>query len=139
MAHAIIVIEIGGKQRTVCFNNHAVMFIGKACKCDPIDIEAEIMKIATENGLRALAIVIYGGLCGWYEREAIFDHDGVTLKDVTGWIGDANVDEFASVWNVFAEALALPRATEKQIKEYENKLASGEIKKKTKKPKTSVH
>lgn len=139
MAHATIVIELGGQKRTVCFNNHAVMFIGKACKCDPINIEAEIMKIAEDNALRALSIVIYGGLAGWFEREAIFDHAGVTLKSVLGWVGDANVDEFTSVWEVFAEALKLPRATEDQIREYEKKVASGEIKKKKKPHKTLIH
>ncbi len=105
------------------------MFMGEACKCDPSLVDKEIAKIGAKAPLRALTFVIYGGLMGYLEQEAIYDHD-ITLKTVSKWVGDANVDEFSSVWMKFTEATGIPMATQKQIKEYEAKLESGEIKKK---------
>jgi hypothetical protein len=128
MAHGVTVINIGGQERTVCFNNHSLMFIGKACNCDPALIDKEIMNVAAINELRALTFIIYGGLMGCLESEAIYIHD-VTLQSVSKWVGDANVDEFTSVWAVFTDTLKLPKATAKQIKEYEKKLAAGTEKK----------
>ncbi len=121
MAHGITVVSIGGKKRTICFNNHALIFIGQACKCDPALVDKEIARVGELNPLRALTFIIYGGLMGFLESEAIYDHD-ITLKQVSQWVGDANVDEFASVWATFVEATGIPKATQKQIKEYEASL-----------------
>lgn len=134
MAHGITVIQLGGEKRTICFNNHSIMFIGRACKCDPANVDKEIMKVAEENPLRALTFLIYGGLMGWLESEAIYDHN-ITLKQVSTWVGDADVEEFNGVWDVFMDTLKLPKATEEQIKEYEAEIAADPTKKKNPKKK----
>lgn len=136
MAHGVTVIKLGGEKRTICFNNHCIMFIGQACKCDPAQVDSEIMKIAEKNPLRALTFLIYGGLMGYLESEAIYDHD-ITLKQVSTWVGDADVEEFNGVWDVFMDTLKLPKATQEQIREYEASLAEDPTKKKPKQKKSN--
>lgn len=120
MAHGIIVINLGGEKRTVCFNNHSLIYLGQLLKCDPADIMDKVGEIGDLNPLRLLTFVIYAGLMGYKESIAEYIHD-ITMPNVALWVSEANEDEFASVWETFSQALGIPKATAEQVKEYEKK------------------
>ncbi len=120
MAHGITVINIGGEKRTVCFNNHSLIYLGNLLGCNPADIMDKVGEVGDLNPLRLLTFVIYAGLMGYKESKAEYIHD-ITMPNVAQWVSDANEDEFLGVWDVFSKAMGIPKATEEQVKEYEKK------------------
>lgn len=123
--HGITIIQLGGEKRTVAINMHCLMFLSKELKCNPDEIDSKITEACSINPLRGLTLIIYCGILGYLESEATYIHD-ITLKKVSTWVGNANVDEFKSVWDTFSEVMQIPKASQEQIdaysKKYEDKL-----------------
>jgi hypothetical protein len=126
--HGITTIELGGEKRIIAINMHCLIFLSKELKCNPDEIDEKIREVCIINPLRGLTYIIYCGLLGHLESEAIFLHD-ITLKQVSTWIGDAPGNEFKSVWDTFSDVMAIPKATQEQIDEYakraEEKIKAG--------------
>lgn len=120
MAIGIINVNIGGEPRIICFNNHSLIYLGKQLGCDPAQVMSKVGEIGDENPLRLLTFVVYAGLMGYLESRAIYVHD-VTIQNVAMWVSEAKEDEFVSVWSAFSDAIGIPKATEKQVEEYEKK------------------
>lgn len=129
--HGITIVELGGEKRTLAFNMHFFQFLCKQLKCNPDEVIAKLAEVGTEYPLRSLTIVIYCGLIGFLETEAIYIHD-ITLKQVSKWVGEANVNEFQSVWDTFSEIMEIPKASQEQIDAYVKKHAPKEKKKTSK-------
>jgi len=123
MAHGITNVKIGGQERTICFNNHSLIYLGKQLSCDPANVMSKVSEIGDENPLRLLTFVIYAGLMGFMEREAIYVHD-ITMKNVAKWVSEADSEEFTSVWDTFSDAIGMPKATPEQVEAYEKKKKS---------------
>lgn len=126
--HGITIVELGGEKRTLAFNMHFFQFLCKQLKCEPHEVVLKIADIGEDIPLRAVTIVIYCALIGHLETEAIYIHD-ITLKQVSKWVGDANVNEFQSVWDTFSEIMEIPKASQEQIDAYVKKHAPKEKKK----------
>lgn len=119
--HGVTVIELGGEKRTVSFNMHCFMFLSKELKCNPDEIDVKIGEQCSINPLRGLTTIIYCGILGYLESEAIYVHD-ITIKQVSKWVGDADSDEFKSVWDCFSDAMNIPKASQEQIDAYAKKM-----------------
>jgi hypothetical protein len=118
--HGIVVVELGGEKRTLALNMHFLMFLSKTLKCNPDEIREKVLEACEVNQLRGLTFIIYCGILGYLETEAIYEHD-ITLKQVSKWVGEANLNEFTSVWEAFSEIMEVPKATQEQIDEYVKK------------------
>lgn len=126
--HGIVVIELGGEKRTIAFNMHSLMFLSAVLKCNPDEITEKINASCAINPLRGLTQIIYCGLIGYLETEAIYDHD-ITIAKVSKWVGESDANEFKSVWDAFSDIMGIPKATQDQIDEYVKKHET-ELKKK---------
>jgi hypothetical protein len=118
----ITTINLGGQQRTLSFKNNFILLLGVNLGVDPIDAPKKIEEYCVAGQvMRALTIITYCGIVASFERQYIFDH-GITIAKVSEWCDDADQNEFTSVWDSFAEIMGIPKATEKQIKAYEDRL-----------------
>ena len=79
MAHGVRVIKLGGEERVVDLNLHAMTTLLKELKCDLNELPAKMAEIGAEYPIRAMGYVVYAGLIGHKEAEAEFIHD-ITLK-----------------------------------------------------------
>jgi len=128
--HGISVVELGGEKRTLAFNMHCMMFLSQTLKCNPDEIDKKINQACAVTPTRGLTIIVYCGLMGHLEAEAIYDHD-ITLKQVSTWIGNADFNSFKSVWDAFSDVMGIPKASQEQIDEYvKRQEEKSEVKKK---------
>lgn len=115
--HGIKVITLGGEQRVVNLNLHAMTLLLKELKCDLGELPEKIAEIGAEYPLRAMGYVVYAGLIGNLESEAIFIHD-ITLKAVMGWMGEYKEGDYEGIWEWFKEVNQIPSASTEQIEKY---------------------
>lgn len=103
--NGIVEIMIGGKLRTLRFNNYQKEALGKLYGKDPL----ECVQILTErwgnSSLRVAADLIYTGLIGDYEVK-LKDRD-FTREDVAEWVGEALDEDVAAVINAWSETDAV--------------------------------
>lgn len=119
--HGVKVIKLGGEERVVNLNLHAMTFLLKELNCDLNELPEKVAEIGAINPLRAMGYVVYCGLIGHLESEAIFIHD-ITLKKVMGWMGEGKDEDFIGVWEWFKEVNQIPSASTEQIEHYANVL-----------------
>lgn len=98
-----ITILLGGKERIVKFNHSAIYELGKVLQVDPALVNQEMIKISKENPFRVLTFIIYCGIVGFHEEECNYTH-GITLKDVSKWLNNADYNEFTSVWALWRDS-----------------------------------
>jgi len=117
----ITTVNIGGEPRAISLNNNFILLLGIHLKCEPLNIQTKVIDIAEANPLRALTSIIYCGLCAYQERIGNYEH-GLTLQQVSEWVDEADQNEFQSVWDEFASIMGIPKASEEQIKAYEERI-----------------
>ena len=118
----ITTINLGGQQRTLSFKNNFIWKLGTHLNVDPIDVAEKIQEIAIgQSAMQAITIIVYCGMVAFYERQGNYTH-GLALQQVAEWVDDADQNEFTSVWRSFADVMGIPEASEKQIKEYQERL-----------------
>jgi hypothetical protein len=118
----ITTINLGGQTRTLSFKNNFILLLGVNMGVDPIDSPKKIEEYCIAGQvMRALTIITYCGIVADFERKFVFDH-GITIGQVSEGCDDADQNEFTTVWDTFAEIMGIPKATEKQIKAYEDRL-----------------
>jgi hypothetical protein len=134
MAIGQTIVNLGGEKRVIVFNNHFLPYLGDVLKTDPILAVEQLMLMAQSKPMRALTIIVYCGMMGYFESQAEYIH-GIELKHVAGWVSDANDEDLLGVWEVFKQATGAPDASEEIISEYKSKLEalSESVKKKQKK------
>lgn len=120
--HGIATINLGGQQRTLSFKNNFILLLGITLDIDPSKVTDKISEYCKAGQvMRAVSAMTYCAIIANFERQYIFDH-GITIQQVAEWCDDANQSEFTSVWNTFAEVMGIPKASEDQIKAYEESL-----------------
>lgn len=117
----ITTINLGGEERTLSLKNNFLVLLGKGLDCDPLKIHETLVDIIAENPIRGMVMIVYYGLCAYQERLGDYAH-GLKLSQVAEWVDDAPEEELETVWNEFAAIMELPRASEDQIKAYEESL-----------------
>lgn len=115
--HGVTTIKLGGETRIINLNLHSTFFLMKELNCEIPELEGKLTKMCAETPLRALSYIIYTGILGHLETEAIFVHD-ITLKKVILWVGETTDDDLLPIWTLFKEVMNIPTASEKQIQEY---------------------
>jgi hypothetical protein len=126
--NGITIVNIGGELRTLSFKNNFLTQLGITLKCDPLAVDEVLQELKTP--MQMMATIIYCGLCAYqdrignYTREIVFNEvkQPITIALVSEWIDDADDQEFFSVWDEFRKIMAIPEASEKQIKEYEARI-----------------
>jgi hypothetical protein len=97
----IVEIKLGGKYRTLRFNNYQKEALGKLYDNDPIESSRLLGEKWATSALRAAGDLIYTGLIGDYEAK-LKDRD-FTREDVAEWVGDASDEDLAKVINTWSE------------------------------------
>jgi len=118
MAHGIKTIKLGGVERVVNLNLHAMTELLRVIECDINELPDKMAEIGAERPIRAMAYVVYAGLIGHLESEAVFIHD-VTFKNVMKWMGEDKSGDFGAIWEWFKEVNEIPSASTEQIEKYQ--------------------
>jgi hypothetical protein len=119
--HGKQVIKLGGETRLLSFNNYCLSHLGECLECDPLLCDVKVNELASKYPIRALTFIIYSGLMGEFEATANYKH-GVSLATVAEWVGEADIDEFGTIWETFKEIMSIPTATQAQVANYVKKL-----------------
>lgn len=101
----IVEIKLGGKYRTLRFNNYQKEELGRLYGSDPVESSQILSQKWAKSAMRAASDLIYTGLVGDYEAK-LKDRD-FTREDVAEWVGDAEDQEIAKVVNAWAETDAV--------------------------------
>lgn len=110
-------IHLGGEDRVLNLNLHSTFFLLKELDCELDELMPAINKVFAESPLRALGYIIYCGMKGQLESEAVFIHP-FTMKDIMGWLGSADEKTLQDVWDLFKEVNDIPAASTEQIEQY---------------------
>ncbi len=90
-----IEILLGGKLRSLRFNNYQKEALGKLYGKDPLQCQKIIAEKWGDSILRMGVDLIYTGLIGDYEAK-LKDRD-FTREEVAEWVGDASDEDVATV------------------------------------------
>jgi|GEM_PF-2186593 len=101
----IVEIQIGGKYRTIRFNNWQKEALGKLYGADPLEAGQKMVERWGDSLLSLAADLVYTGLIGDY-RVKLKDLD-FTREQVMEWVGDADDKELATVINTWSETEAV--------------------------------
>lgn len=101
----IVEIKLGGKYRTLRFNNYQKEALGKLYGSDPIESGQILSERWGQSALRVAADLIYTGLIGDYEAK-LKDRD-FSREDVAEWVGEASDQDIARVVNAWSETDAV--------------------------------
>lgn len=95
----IVDIKIGGKVRTLEFNNYAKEALGRVYGVDPMDSAEKMSKEWAESLLTVACDVIYCGLIGHYRvnRQTV----DFTLGEVSRWVAEGEESEIAKALNAW--------------------------------------
>ncbi|WP_343692763.1 hypothetical protein [Chitinophaga sp.] len=105
MSSGIIELELGGKARTLRFNNWQKEALGKIVGTDPLEAGQLISSKLNESPLLVVCDLVYTGLIGNY-RVQMKDLD-FTRQDVAEWIGDADNAILGKVFDAWLDASGL--------------------------------
>lgn len=100
-----IEIMLGGKLRSLRFNNYAKEELGRVFKGDPLDATKTFIDKLSESPLSAMKTLVYSGMVGHYEAREL-ERD-FTRADVAEWVGDAEDNDLANVFNCWLDTTQL--------------------------------
>lgn len=101
----IIEITLGGKLRTLDFNNWQKEELGKLYGTDPLDLQEKFAKAWTDSLLNVSCDLAYTAMVGYYRvRRQPVDF---TLDEVYSWAADASNEDMARVLNAWTETQAV--------------------------------
>lgn len=101
----IMKLNIGGKERTLRFNNFSaielakIIYNGEQANFETEDLLNRIMKLNEENHYLLVKTLIYAGLIG--NDYVVGFTKTATAEQVGEWISELSADEIYSVWNTF--------------------------------------
>ena len=101
----IIEIQLGGKLRSLRFNNWQKEALGKLYGSDPLEAGQKMIEKWGDSLMSLAADLVYTGLIGDY-RIKLRDID-FSREDVMEWVGDAKDSDLAQVINTWSETEAV--------------------------------
>jgi hypothetical protein len=101
----IIEITLGGKLRTLDFNNWQKEELGKIYGVDPLDLTDKFVKAWTESLLNVSCDLAFTAMVGYYRvRRQPVDF---TIEEVYQWAADASNEDMAKVLNAWTDTQAV--------------------------------
>lgn len=107
----IIKLNIGGKERTLRFNNFSaielakIIYNGEQANFETDDLLNRIMKLNEENHYLLIKTLVYAGLIG--NDYVVGFTKTATAEHVGEWISELSADEIYSVWNTFWSSMGV--------------------------------
>lgn len=98
-------IQLGGKYRTIRFNNWQKEALGKLYGADPLEAGQKMLERWGDSMMSLAADLVYTGLIGDY-RVKLRDID-FSREEVMEWVGDATNEDMATVITVWSETEAV--------------------------------
>jgi hypothetical protein len=101
----IMTLNIGGKNRTLRFNNFSaielakIIYKGENANFETEDLLNRIMKLNEKNHFLLVKTLIYAGIIG-NDYVVGFD-ESVTVEQVGEWIAEIGEEDIYSVWQTF--------------------------------------
>jgi hypothetical protein len=101
----IMTLNIGGKNRTLRFNNFSaielakIIYKGENANFETEDLLNRIMKLNEKNHFLLVKTLIYAGIIG-NDYVVGFD-ESVTVEQVGEWIAEISEEDIYSVWQIF--------------------------------------
>ena len=101
----IMTLNIGGKNRTLRFNNFSaielakIIYKGENANFETEDLLNRIMKLNEKNHFLLVKTLIYAGIIG-NDYVVGFD-ESVTVEQVGEWIAEISEGDIYSVWQTF--------------------------------------
>jgi hypothetical protein len=101
----IMTLNIGGKNRTLRFNNFSaielakIIYKGENANFETDDLLNRIMKLNEKNHFLLVKTLIYAGIIG--NDYVVGFEESVTVEQVGEWIAEIGEEDIYSVWQTF--------------------------------------
>ena len=101
----IMTLNIGGKNRTLRFNNFSaielakIIYKGENANFETEDLLNRIMKLNDKNHFLLVKTLIYAGIIG--NDYVVGFEESVTVEQVGEWIAEIGEEDIYSVWQIF--------------------------------------
>ena len=101
----IMTLNIGGKNRTLRFNNFSaielakIIYKGENANFETEDLLNRIMKLNEKNHFLLVKTLIYAGIIG--NDYVVGFEESVTVEQVGEWIAEISEEDIYSVWQTF--------------------------------------
>ena len=101
----IMTLNIGGKNRTLRFNNFSaielakIIYKGEQANFETEDLLNRIMKLNEKNHFLLVKTLIYAGIIG--NDYVVGFEESVTVEEVGEWIAEISEGDIYSVWQTF--------------------------------------
>lgn len=101
-----IVLKLQGTDYYWHFNNYALLELGKVLEVSPEKAHAEVMKVAQDDVMMGLAVVVYAGVVGYHKSQFNLKH-GITIQTITEIMAVVDAEQFTPVWETFKKAMGI--------------------------------
>jgi hypothetical protein len=115
----IMTLNIGGKNRTLRFNNFSsielakIIYKGENDNFETEDLLNRIMKLNEKNHFLLVKTLIYAGIIG-NDYVVGFD-ESVTVEQVGEWIAEIGEEDIYSVWQTFWTSMGVDLPAVKEL------------------------
>jgi len=122
----IMTLNIGGKNRTLRFNNFSaielakIIYKGENANFQTEDLLNRIMKLNEKNHFLLVKTLIYAGIIG-NDYVVGFD-ESVTVEQVGEWIAEIGEEDIYSVWQTFWTSMGVDLPAVKELESAEDSL-----------------
>jgi hypothetical protein len=115
----IMTLNIGGKNRTLRFNNFSaielakIIYKGKNANFETEDLLNRIMKLNEKNHFLLVKTLIYAGIIG--NDYVVGFEESVTVEQVGEWIAEIGEEDIYSVWQTFWTSMGVDLPAVKEL------------------------
>lgn len=115
----IMTLNIGGKNRTLRFNNFSaielakIIYKGENANFETEDLLNRIMKLNEKNHFLLVKTLIYAGIIG--NDYVVGFEESVTVEQVGEWIAEINDKDIYSVWQTFWTSMGVDLPAVKEL------------------------
>jgi len=123
----IMTLNIGGKNRTLRFNNFSaielakIIYKGDNSNFDTDDLLNRIMKLNEKNHFLLVKTLIYAGIIG--NDYVVGFEESVTVEEVGAWIAEINDKDIYSVWQTFWTSMGVDLPAVKELESMTDSVA----------------
>jgi hypothetical protein len=115
----IMTLNIGGKNRTLRFNNFSaielakIIYKGENANFETEDLLNRIMKLNEKNHFLLVKTLIYAGIIG--NDYVVGFEESVTVEQVGEWIAEICEEDIYSVWQTFWTSMGVDLPAVKEL------------------------
>ena len=115
----IMTLNIGGKNRTLRFNNFSsielakIIYKGENDNFETEDLLNRIMKLNEKNHFLLVKTLIYAGIIG--NDYVVGFEESVTVEQVGEWIAEIGEEDIYSVWQTFWTSMGVDLPAVKEL------------------------